>query len=245
MGFGILLIGYFLAFAMELSGNSYYLDIVGGAVMTYALLKLAEHSTAFKHAASYSVIFTAASVASAAASLIFGDSVTFTVFSAIRAATILLFHIYVLLALEDMAHTAEDMTLARRSRRNMSIVIAYFAFYVIFEFIRAFGTAELTAYLGAAMYFYRVLWLIMNLLLLHSAYARLYIEGTQEAYAEAPVVKPSRFKIVNKLRQRAAESQKRAHEADMKLMREAKEYADANRDKYEAEKARKKNKRKK
>lgn len=245
MGFGLLLIGYFLSFAMELSGNSYYLDIVGGVLMTYALLKLAEHSLAFKRSVVYSAIFTAASVATAAASLIFGDSLVFVGFSAVRAASILLFHIYVLLALEDMARTAEDLTLAHRSRRNRNIVIGYFAFYVISSFVTSLGVSELSAYINAAMYFYRVLWLLMNLILLHSAYARLYIEGTQEAYSETPVVKESRFKLVNALRRRAADSQKRAHEADMSLVREAKEYAAANRDKYEAKKARKaKNKKK-
>lgn len=245
MGFGLLLIGYFLSFAMELSGNSYYLDIVGGMLMTYALLKLAEHSLAFKRSVVYSAIFTVASAATAAASLFFGDSVVFVFFSAVRAASILLLHIYVLLALENMARGADDLTLARRSRRNMNIVIGYFVFYVLCEFIEIFANAELSAYINAAMYFYRVLWLLMNLLLIHSAYARLYIEGTQEAYSEVPVAKESRFKLVNALRRRAIDSQKRAHEADMKLMREAKEYALANRDKYEAKKARKsKNKKK-
>lgn len=244
MGFGLLLIGYFLAFAMELSGNSYYLDIVGGLLMTYALSKLAEHSRAFKRSVIYSAIFTCACVAAAAASLIFGDSVVFAAFSAVRAASILLFHIYVFLALEDMARGAEDMTLARRSRRNMNIVIGYFAFYVIYKFVVIFANAELSAYMNAAMYFYRVLWLIMNLILIHSAYARLYIEGTEEAYAETPTVKQSRFKIVNAIRRRAAESQRKAHEADMKLVREAKEYAEANRDKYEAKKAKKSKKKK-
>ena len=244
MGFGLLLIGYFLSFAMSLSGKSHYLDIVGGFLMTYALLKLADHSSKFKMSVPYSMAFVFASVGTAAVSLFWGDPLALTVVSAIRGATILLFHIYVLLALEDMANGADDYKLARRSRRNRNIVVGYFVAYVLVEFGKIIFDEVMLAYSAAFIYLYSVLWLIMNLILFHSAYARLYIEGTQEKYAELPIYKESKFKFVNKIRRRAYESQKKAYEEDMKMMREAREYAAANREKYEAKKKKKHKKKK-
>jgi len=244
MGFGLLLIGYFVSFAMSLTGNSYYLDIVGGFLMTYALLKLGDHSEKFKQTVPYSMAFVFACFGTASISLFWGNPLALQISSAVRAATILLFHIYVLVALEDMAKGAEDYTLAKRSRRNRKLVIGYFVSYILVEFGKIFFDEVLLAYSAAFIYFYSVLWLIMNLLLLHSAYARLYIEGTEQKFAEMPVYKESRFEFVNKIRRRAYESQKKAYEEDMKLMREAREYAAANRDKYEAKKKKKKHKKK-
>jgi len=213
--------------------------------MTYALLKLSDYSIKFKISVPYSVAFVITSLGSAAVSLFTSNEIASVVALTIRAATILLFHIYVLLALEDMAKGADDGKLAGRARRNLKIVIAYFIFYVIIAFVQRFFDDVMTAYSEAFMYFYRVLWLILNLILFHSAYARLYIEGTQEKFAELPVYKESKNKFINSVRKRAYEAQKRAYEADMKMMQEARDYAAANRDKYEAKKKKKKHKKKK
>ena len=239
MGFGLLLIGYFITFAMSLSGNSHYLDLVGGILMTYALLKLSDYSEKFKISVMYSLMFVFASVGSAAVSLFSLGEISSVIASAIRMATVLLFHIYVLLALEDMAKGADDNTLARRTRRNLKIVITYFIFYVIISFVQPFFDDVMTVYSEAFLYFYRVFWLILNLILFHSAYARLYIEGTQDKYAELPVYKESRFKFLNDIKRRAYESQKKAYEADAKMMREAREYAAAHRGEYEEKKKKK------
>lgn len=244
MGFGLLLIGYFVSFAMSLSGKSYFLDIAGGFLMTYALMKISDYSVKFKISVPYSMAFVIASLATAAVSLFIGEGIVVVFMSTVRAATILLFHIYVLLALEDMAKGADDYTLAKRSKRNLKIVITYFVFYILVEFGKLVFDDVMTAYSNAFMYFYRVFWLIMNLILLHSAYARLYIEGTQQKYAELPEFKESKIKFINGIKKRAYEAQKKAYEADMKMMRDAKEYAAANRDKYEAKKKKKKHKKK-
>ena len=243
MGFGLLLIGYFLSFAMALSGNGYFIDIAGGFLMSYALLKLSDYSDKFKKTVPFSLAFTVVSFAVSIISLFSLGELALLIASTARAVIILLLHLYMLLALEDMALSADDDKLAGRAKRNLKIVIGYFAAFGIITFLEIFFDDTLTAYCEAVLYLYRVTWLVMNLILLHSAYAKLYIEGTEERFAELPKLKESRFEFINKIRRRYYESQKRALEENYKLMKEAKYYAAANKDKYKSNK--KKHKKKK
>ena len=59
MGFGILLFGYFTAFAFELINTYFFADIIGGLVMLYALGKLSEYNGKFKAAAYGDMVFCA------------------------------------------------------------------------------------------------------------------------------------------------------------------------------------------
>lgn len=242
MGFGLLLIGYFLSFAIALSGSSYFIDIAGGFLMTYALLKLSEYSLKFKSSVPYSLAFTVVTFVTSVMSFFELGYTVWLVANTLRAALILMFHIYTFSALEDMARGADDEKLAYKAKRNLIVVIVYFVVFAIVTLLEPFFNVEFKAYSEAMLYIYRVVWLIMNLLLLHSAYARLYIEGTEEAFAQLPKLKESRFEFVNKIRRRYYESQKKALEENYKLMKEAKDYASANRDKYEAKKKKKKHK---
>ena len=242
MGFGLLLIGYFLSFAIALSGSSYFVDIAGGFLMTYALLKLAEFNTKFKNTVPYALAFTVVTFATSVMSFFELGYSVWLVANTLRAALILMLHIYMFLALEDMAKGADDEKLAMKAKRNLRIVIVYFVVFAFVTVFEPFFDDKLTAYCEAMLYIYRVVWLVMNLLLLHSAYARLYIEGTEEAFAQLPKFKESRFEFVNKIRRRYYESQKKALEDNYKLMKEAKDYAAANRDKYESRKNKKKKK---
>lgn len=242
MGFGLLLIGYFLSFAMALSGSSYFIDIAGGFLMSYALLKLAEFSDKFKRSVPYSLAFTIASFAVSMISLLSLGELASLAAGTIRAVTVLLLHLYMLIALEDMAKGADDEKLAQKSRRNLIIVIGYFALFGILTLCEIFFDDTLKIYSEAFLYLYRVTWLVLNLLLLHSAYAKLYIEGTEERFAELPRFKESRFKIINKIRKSYYESQKKALEENYKLMKEAKDYAASNKDKLNNKKKHKKKK---
>ena len=99
----------------------------------------------------------------------------------------------------------------------------------------------LKGYFNTILYFYRMVWIILNLLFIHSAYCRLYVEGTEERYAETAQYKETRFKFINKIQQGYIESQKKANAENLKMMKDTKDYVDANR--HKIPKKKKKNKR--
>ena len=240
MGFGLLLIGYFLAFVPSLSNVYFFTDVFGAPIMTYALMKLSAYNDNFKQALPSAYIYTAVTFGAAIMSFfkvgVFASSIVDTVL----AAAALMFHIYTFTAIADMARGAEDGKLEGKAYRDLIIIYVYYALYIIVMLASPAMDNVLKGYFNTIMYFFRMLWIILNLLLIHSAYCRLYIEGTEERFAETAQYKETRFKFINKIQQSYIESQKKANAENYKLMKDTKDYVDANRDKLSQRKKKKK-----
>ncbi len=225
MGFGILLIGYFLAFATSLAGVYFYADIIGGILMVYALNKLSSYSSKFKAAAYTAVAFTAISMVAAVLTTLKIGGTAILVVNTIRAASILIFHIYTFNALEVMAKGADDPKLASKAKRDLVFVSGYYILYIVITLTAGIMDDTLKAYFSVMMYMYGILCVILNLILLHSAYCRLYIEGTQQRYAEFAEYKPSKIKFIDNIRRKYYDSQKKAYEENYKLISETRDAA--------------------
>ncbi|MCQ2455734.1 MAG: hypothetical protein MJ096_00080, partial [Clostridia bacterium] len=57
MGFGILFFGYFITFASALAKAYFFADIIGGALMLYAVYKLSDYSDGFKRSVYGTALF--------------------------------------------------------------------------------------------------------------------------------------------------------------------------------------------
>ena len=240
MGFGILLIGYFLAFITSLAGSYFFVDIIGGAMMAYALKKLSAYSDKFAKTVPSAVIFTIISLTAAILSMLKIGTTALAVLNPARAATSLMLHVYMFNAISDMASGADDMRLAGKAKRDLAIVTVYYFLFIGISLLRPVLDKTMNQYFTVFMYFYGVVTLVLNLLLIHSAYARLYIEGTEERYAETAQFKKSRFEFINKIHEKYAASQKKAYEENYQLMKQSREYVDANRHKIPSKKKKKK-----
>ena len=242
MGFGLLLIGYFLSFATSLASFYFYADIFGAAIMVYSLIKLSRYSDKFKNSIPSALIFTVMCMIGAMLTLFDVSAVVMNVVSTARAASILMLHIYLFTALEDMARGADDVKLASRAKRNLYVVGVYYLVYIALTALGGYFDETLRNYFTVIMFFYGIVMVVMNLLLLHSAYCRLYIEGTEERYAENAQFKESKIPFISKIQKRYYESQKKAYEENYKLMKETRDYISANRDKIPQKKNKKKKK---
>lgn len=240
MGFGILLIGYFLAFITSLAGSYFFVDIIGAAMMVYALKKLSAYSDKFARTVPSAVIFTFISLFAAILSTLKVGDIVLAVLNPARAATSLMLHIFMFSAITDMAAGADDPRLAGKAKRNVTIITVYYALYIVITVLKPVFDLTLQQYCTVFMYFYGVIAIVLNLLLIHSAYARLYIEGTQERYAETAQFKKSRFEFINKIHERYAASQKKAYEENYQLMKQTRDYVAANRHKIPDKKKKKK-----
>ena len=79
------------------------------------------------------------------------------------------------------------------------------------------------------LYFYGLVAIFMNLFLLHSAYCRLYIEGTAEQFSPYPQFKMSKIGWIRNIQQKYYDSQKKAFDENYAIMRKSKEILDEKR----------------
>ena len=226
MGFGIMLIGYFVAFASSLVRVYFFADVVGFAVMTYAAMRLSDFDTSFKKTAVLCGASSAVSLASAIIGIFDVSETAGWLLGIFRTALILMLHITLFTSLRNMARGADDIRLSGRAQRNMYIVSGYYAAYILRLALTFLLEEGLAYYLDGIMYIGGVVTVILNLLLLHSAYARLYIEGTDsETYDAVPEPSKSRFAAVNRIRECFHASQKKAFEENYRMIRDAEKYA--------------------
>ncbi len=223
MGFGILLIGYFLAFATALAKNYFFADIIGGAMIGYALTKLSAYSEKFKKCLPWSMLFFALCCVAAVMSLFNMPDTILMVVSTVRFGSILVLHVYMFRALEDMARGADDFVLANRAKRNLVIISVYYSLYIIYLLLGFFVDYKTIGMLSIFLYIYGLVAIILNLLLIHSAYCRLYIEGTAEHFSPYPTFKMSKIGWIRNIQQKYYDSQKKAFDENYSLMRKSKE----------------------
>ncbi len=229
MGFGILLIGYFLSFATALAKRYFFADIIGGVMIGYALTKLSRYSDKFKKCIPWSMLFFGLCCIAAVLSIFKAPDLVLTVVSTVRFGSILALHVYMFKALEDMARGADDDKLADKARRNLVIISVYYSLYIIYLLLNFFVEYKIIGLISIFLYFYGLVAIFMNLFLIHSAYCRLYIEGTAEQFSPYPQFKMSKIGWIRNIQQKYYDSQKKAFDENYAIMRKSKEILDEKR----------------
>lgn len=215
MGFGILLFGYFTAFAFELINTYFFADIIGGLVMLFALGKLSEFNGKFRTAAYGDMIFCAVA-AVRAVMMTFGimpeDGLPFRLLTVFYTVTVIIFHFLLNTAIVDTARDAEDEKILGRARFNRVFVTVSYGFMIVSTSLSGALTQEKLRYLSGGVLLLVAVSVLLMSYLLYSSFAAFMVVG-----GEPPEPAESKIPLVNKLRRRSYEKKKKIHEENTSL----------------------------
>lgn len=213
MGFGILLIGYFTATVMSFNIFGAFFKLVGYALAFVGIKKLSQYHKSFSLLALSCLSVIAISACCALGNLSdflytnllipskFISEIFVNTFNYIRYTLELIFNVLLCVSVAAISKETGAPKLVYVSIRNLVIYCIYFVLQVIcwmpFESIRSFLSA--TA-LPVWVLILNLLILILNVLMLFSAYTKICDEGDVEMKQ-----KPSRFEFVNKMREEKEE----------------------------------------
>lgn len=195
MGFGLLFIGYALAFAFSISSTSigsagitlsavpyFFSDVLGGLIMTYALAKLSAYNKKFRYALIIALVFSLLSAFSAVNRffLHLSDPWLLKFTESFLAASIIVFHAALFIGIISIAKEVRLPKIVFKSRRNLIIMILYFTLYTLsllsHDFVEStYPNASRYLYLFLTLFQY--VWLFMNLLLIGSCLKWIGEEG--------------------------------------------------------------------
>ena len=176
MGFGLLILGYFLTFAFTISQAYFFADVIGALVMLYAFTKLSEYNRYFRGAAAAGMVFTLLALTSGvllSMHMLTTEGVLDIVLDAAKSASALVMHVFMLLGTRGIAEGADCGKLADRAMRNLVMVITYYVLYFGTLIAAPFLPAVLS-YISFLVYIYFLVCLVLNLLLLHTCFGMLY-----------------------------------------------------------------------
>lgn len=233
MGFGILIFGYFLAFAFSVSQYYFFADIIGAVVMLFAFSKLSEYNRYYIGASWACLGFLILCGTNAAALMFSIYDVTGPVDLAVDVAKLVVtcvMHVFIFLGIRGISLGAEAPALAQKAQRNMVMTSVYYVASVA-VILASSAISEETSYLiSLSVYFYWLLCIFLNLILIYNCFGKLCPADEDENEK-----KRSRFEIINKFNDKfdELEEKKQAHREES--MRMALEEAE----KRAAEKAKK------
>lgn len=195
MGFGLLFIGYALAFAFNISASSlgsegtvlssipyFFSDVVGGLLMTYAFSKLSAYDKKFRFAFVSALVYSVLSIVGAVNRFVFQSTGTtlLKLLEALIAVSIIAIHFTLFSAIISIARSVGLNKISFKARRDLIVMILYFTFYSL---TLLFRSRLERAYPSAAKYIYLFLtifqfvWLFMNLILIGSCLKWIGEEG--------------------------------------------------------------------
>lgn len=216
MGFGWLFLGYFTVSFLSLNAAGALIRLAGYGIILMALGKLRKYHDAFglawwatvlMLAVSAALVFTSVTEYLYAELLLSSPVVsdgTLTVLGYIEQGASFIFHALMLWAIRQIALETEVNKIAVNAVRNFVFICIYQVVYVIgvlpFDSIQTFLDR-----LGLISLILRFVWIVLNLILIGSCYARICDEGDVDMQK-----KPSRFAFVNRFRE---ENERRAQKA--------------------------------
>ena len=215
MGFGVLFIGYFIAFLMSLHTYGFVCRILGYYLIFLSLQKLSEYKKILLHAVAPLLVMTICGVYDAGAMLsesIFASPFPQPLSFAVDVLEIVAGYIFHLFLLKGITKLGEDTELPRIcsfARWNLVSVTAYGFLNAILLVIQLFALAGETVINSFASTLTRVtllagiLYPVIMLFLIHSCYVQICAPEDIEMQP-----KPSRFAFVNKSREMSAEKDK-------------------------------------
>lgn len=227
MGFGILFLGYCVTYIMSLNTFGVVFRLFGAVLMLLGCRKLSEYDKKFGPAA-YSlialVLISAIECASALTGFLYDNLfISADPFSSISgvmiyvdAAAVLVFHIFLLLAVFSIAKSTEVTKIENAAIRNLFFVGLYFVLRVI-DYIPLPFQESYRKNFAMPIFLLNLAWIILNAIMLFSCYAKICDEGDVEMEQ-----KPSRFEFVNKYRAELEEKRRLADEKYAKKEQERK-----------------------
>lgn len=222
MGFGLLLIGYFITFAFSLSQVYFFADIIGVLVMMYAFLKLSEYNLYYKRAIISGIVFLAVCALNASAMLSGWYDTASTlgiVIGEIKLASECFMHVYIFLGARGISLGAGDDRLVRKTERQLGMSLVYYlAAAAILICDRLLGDAR--GYVNVVLTAYKIIWLILNLAAIYTCFGKLY-----PADEDQTVPKRSRFAFINKMNEKFDSFEKKSNEFRRESMQMANEEA--------------------
>ncbi|MBR6708246.1 MAG: hypothetical protein IKL84_01050 [Clostridia bacterium] len=216
MGFGLLFIGYLIAFLLSLNPFAAVTRLIGYAVCLAALIRLHRHNRwfAFTHAVCYPMLLMAAVGAVSEIASRLTDDVPSSLAGAAAmlesglGGLILIFHVFLLLGIYTIATDTELDSLAHAARRRLALIAGYAALYLLWLLPIPLGTSYRTT-VGILIMVMQLLWTVLDLVLIFRCYMWICLEGDEDMQR-----KPSRFAFVNRFREKIdAHNEKAADEA--------------------------------
>ena len=207
MGFGLLFIGYFIAFLMSVNNYGFAFRIVGYAIMFSAIGKLSEYKHRLSHTTvplfllSLCALFDAGHLLATLTSLplsLFSEQNVFLV-SLLSVVLSTLFQVLLLVGIREIAKDAEADGIPPRAVWCMIVVCLVGVWKLALSVLGTIPTVESSnafrlLTLGAALA--SLLYPVVILAFLFSCYAKICAPDDTEM-----AVRPSRFAFVNRLRE--------------------------------------------
>lgn len=228
MGFGLLFIGYFTATLMSVNTFGAFFRLIGYVVTLAAAGRLSKYNRSFLYLEIAAALMTVISAALAVfdvtsflytemliSSNPFGAFVTAAGYTEMILS--LAFNIAMLFAMRSIAIETGEGRIAVGAVRNLVFVFAYYVIYAVGALPVSFNE-NLLKVLNVTAFLLYFVWIILNLVLIYTCYARICDENDVDMQR-----KPSRFAFVNKMRAASDERERRAAEERAEYRRQKKE----------------------
>jgi hypothetical protein len=229
MGFGILFIGYFLAMLMSINAVGSVIRLLGYALVLVATRRLSKYHRAFDAVSLATVLMLAVSlllVVYDASSFLYEQVIVDTqllppvfrtVVGYIEMALTFVFSAVLLWAIRLIAIQTDVRKIAVSAVRNFVFICVYYVLSLIGLLPFAFAQ-KYAAIVGAPVLILYFVWIILNLVLIYSCYARICDEDDVDMEQ-----KPSRFEFVNNMRRESEKRREAANQKYAQKMRERKQ----------------------
>ena len=199
MGFGILFIGYIIMSLFSLNPFGDIAQLIGFAVIFYALLKLSPYAKNFMIAKYVTLPLVLTSAFSSVVTVMgkLGADTSFTrpfdgALSAAVAVLFFAFHLFLLFGIREIAKFTELTKIAERAVRNFVVGAFYFALTLVGSLDTPFKE-DFAKYFGMPTLVIGLVWYVLNIILIYSSYMWICLEGDEDMER-----KKSRFEFVNK-----------------------------------------------
>ena len=224
MGFGPLLIGYFITFIVTLGLGNYLFAgmLVGGFVMFLGLTELRKYAPTFLYAIISNILLILCSFYEAAAyiddAFLLGlgiyDGPISNIFAWIELAIYLVFNLALLYGIADLSRRVEYPETRQKAYRNMVFVVLYNVFYLVINIPNTIFATDMGFFMTLLLIL-QLIYTVINLALIFKCYAMICPEGEEDMHR-----KPSRFEFVNKMRQKQDEREQAAIESTKAYLEE-------------------------
>ena len=184
MGFGTLFVGYILTYLFVLTPFGYFFELVGTALMLYAMTKLTEYNKNFRYAFFAAIPIMLIALFSSVINSVDMLGATFTppemlilVVAYAKAVFNLLFHVTLLTAVADIARETGCGKIRTAAYRNLIIYALYFLLFIVSNLSVVRANENVYSVLALAGNIVWLAWVILNGVMLYSCYMRICDEN--------------------------------------------------------------------
>ncbi|MBE6530849.1 MAG: hypothetical protein E7679_02000 [Ruminococcaceae bacterium] len=195
MGFGVMLIGYFITYVMALNTYGVFFRLLGYLMICRAAFKLLEYDKKFVYPFYLSVLLAALSGLEAVNFVYQLIALTpnatveliANIVGYIDVAAVFVFHAALLFAIRGIAKDTGVSKVAVSAVRNFIVIVLYFVLYAV-------SLLPLPVSMAMPLTIVYLLWILLNVALLYSCYYRICDENDNEMAR-----RPSRIGWVNNM----------------------------------------------